>query len=119
MEASRGVDLLVSEAESHHVQAIIADEAAASGATGLATVLRDTLDYHLNPVQAARMANEAGVRELVYTHIAPPIPMKVMEGAWLRGVAQVRKQGTRVGHDGMLITLPADSTVIRFGEVGN
>jgi ribonuclease Z len=85
-------------------------------------VLRDTTDYHLTPVQAAQLANEAGVRELVFTHIAPPIPWRALpfdfiEVPWLRGVREVRRSGVRLGHDGMLITIPADGSAVQFSRL--
>ncbi|MFM8480055.1 MAG: MBL fold metallo-hydrolase [Gammaproteobacteria bacterium] len=115
--ATRGADVLVSEAESHHLQNLVADQAAAMGARNLARVLRDTTDYHIDPLQAARLANEAGVRELVYTHIAPPIVAKPLEIPWLRGVSEIRAQGVRLGRDGMLITVPLDGGPIRFDQL--
>lgn len=115
-EATRGADVLVSEAESHHLLNLLADQAAVLGARELATVLRDTTDYHIDPLQAARLANEAGVRELVYTHIAPPIVAKPLEIPWLRGVGEIRAQGVRLGRDGMLITVPVDDGPVRFDQ---
>ena len=115
--AARGADLMVSEAESHALLDIVAGEIAATGDARLAGVLRDTTDYHLTPVQAAQMANEAGVRELVYTHIAPPIPARPMQVPWLRGVREVRPEGVRLGRDGMLITIPLDGGRIVFDEL--
>lgn len=115
--AARGADLLVSEAESHELLELLAREVAATGDGALAGVLRDTTSYHLTPVQAARMADEAGVRELVFTHIAPPLLARPMEIPWLRGVRSVRPQGVRIGHDGMLATIPLDGGPVRFGRL--
>lgn len=115
--AARGADVLVSEAESHHLQNLIAAQAESMGARTLADVLRDTTSYHITPVQAAQMANESGVRELVYTHIAPPIVKKALEVPWLRGVHDVRPEGVRLGHDGMVITIPLDGGPIKFSQL--
>ena len=115
--AARGADLMVSEAESHALLEIVAGEIAATGDARLAGVLRDTTNYHLTPVQAAQMANEAGVRELVYTHIAPPLVARPMEIPWLRGVREVRPEGVRLGRDGMLITIPLGGGRIGFDEL--
>ena len=121
-DAARGADVLVSEAESHHLLGIVAGEMDAAGATRLAGVLRDTADYHLSPVQAARLAEAAGVRELVYTHIAPPVPWRALpfdliELPWLRGVREVRRKGVRLGEDGLLITIPVDGGPVRFDRL--
>ena len=120
--AARGADVLVSEAESHHLLGLVSGEMEAAGAARLAGVLRDTADYHLSPVQAARLAEAAGVRELVYTHIAPPIPWRALpfdfiELPWLRGVREVRPKGVRLGEDGLLITVPVDGGPVRFSRL--
>jgi ribonuclease Z len=117
VRAAKGADVLVSEAQAHHLQDIMAGEADAIGQTTLASVLKDTSRYHINPVEAARLANQAGVRELVYTHVAPPLVFGLLKTPWLRGVADVRSQGVTIGRDGMLITIPLDGGAIRFDQL--
>jgi ribonuclease Z len=117
VRAAKGADVLISEAQAHHLQAITASEAEAVGQTTLAGVLRDTSQYHISPVEAAQMANEAGVRELVYTHIAPPLISPFLKTPWLRGVAKVRNRGVTLGRDGMLITIPLDGDAVRFSRL--
>lgn len=116
-EAARGADVLISEAQSHRMQDIFAEEADGLGQASLASVLRDTSSYHIDPVEAAQLANEAGVRDLVYTHIAPPIVMPLLRTPWLRGVRDVRPEGVRIGHDGLMITIPADGGTIRYSRL--
>lgn len=115
--AARGADVLVSEAQAHHLQDLMAMEAEAIGQTTLASVLKDTSRYHINPVEAARLANRAGVRELVYTHIAPPLVFGLLRTPWLRGVDEERPDGVTIGRDGMLITIPLDGSAIRFDQL--
>jgi ribonuclease Z len=115
--AAKGADVLVSEAQAHHLQDLMANEAEAIGQTTLASVLKDTSRYHINPVEAARMANRAGVRELVYTHIAPPLVFGLLKTPWLRGVSKERPKGVTIGRDGMLITIPLDGSAIRFDQL--
>ena len=115
--AARGADVLVSEAQAHHLQDLMANEAEAIGQKTLASVLKDTSRYHINPVEAARLANRAGVRELVYTHIAPPLVFGLLKTPWLRGVSKERPDGVTIGRDGMLITIPLDGSAIRFDQL--
>lgn len=117
VRAAKGADVLVSEAQAHHLQNIMAREAGAIGQTTLASVLKDTSRYHINPVEAARLANQAGVRELVYTHVAPPLVFGLLKTPWLRGVADERDQGVTIGRDGMLITIPLDGGAVRFDQL--
>jgi ribonuclease Z len=112
--AAKGVDLLVSEAQSYTMQDIIAAEAEAVGQSTLGRVLRDTRDYHINPVDAARMANEAGARMLLYTHVAPALVNPLLKAPWLRGVEAVRPKGVQIGEDGLVATIPSDGGKIRW-----
>ncbi len=64
--AANGADVLVSEARAHHLLDLMAHEAEAIGQKTHASVLKDTSRYQINLVEAARLANRAGVHELVY-----------------------------------------------------
>ena len=75
-------------------------------------ILRDVLDYHASPVEAAESANEAGAGLLVFTHIVPPLPNRIIERVFLRGVDDIRPEGVMLGYDGLHIALPAGSAVI-------
>ncbi len=77
--------------------------------------MADIPDYHTTPVQAAEVANEAGVRLLVMYHLNPPPPNPLVEKVFLRGVAEVRPEGWLLGDDGTLVTLPAASHEVQVG----
>ena len=74
--------------------------------------MHDIPDYHSAPVDAARIANEAGVKRLVFTHMLPPLPNMVARRLFLNGVSAVRPRGVEIGHDGLLIRLPGNSSDI-------
>ncbi len=44
--------------------------------------MRDTLDYHSSPEEAAKTAAKAGIDTLIYTHYVPPMPMSGTEDDW-------------------------------------
>jgi ribonuclease Z len=44
--------------------------------------IKDTLDYHSSPEEAARSAARGGVGTLVFTHYVPPIPTGGTGGDW-------------------------------------
>jgi ribonuclease Z len=115
--AALNTDLLICEGQASHLQDIVATQADELGQNALAQVLRDTKTYHITPVQAAQMANEAKARMLVYTHIAPPIVSPVIIPPWLRGVKAVRPGDTKIGYDGMVITVPVDGGAISFTKL--
>jgi ribonuclease Z len=115
--AARGADVLVHEAQDNHLIAIIGEAAAAIGRDRAAKIMHDIQSYHTTPVQAAEVANEAGVRLLVFTHLNPPPPNRLVEQVFLRGVADVRPTGWVLGNDGLLVELPADSDTITVRTV--
>jgi hypothetical protein len=51
----------------------------------------------------------------VFTHLTPPPPVKMMEPVFVRGVAEVRRQGWTLAEDGTLVELEAgrDEITIR------
>ncbi len=111
--AATGADVLVHEGLSPDLVAIQRKAALAHGRSNLAAIFQDILSYHTTPEQAAREAERAHVRYLLFTHIIPPLPMRALEGPWL-GKARSLFHGTiRVGHDGDFLSLPAGTTEIR------
>jgi ribonuclease Z len=108
VEAARGADLLIHEAQANHMVAKMEKAAARAGNPTTAKIFADIPSYHTTPEEAARAANEAGARMLVLTHLTPapdnPMAMRI----FMRGVSKVRPQGVRVAEDRILVRLPAD-----------
>ncbi|MBU6165719.1 MAG: MBL fold metallo-hydrolase [Alphaproteobacteria bacterium] len=116
-QAARGADLLIHEALQPGLVAGITRGLAASGQARTAQITRDILNYHTTPEQAADLAARAGVRELVLTHIAPPLPSRLFHPAFL-GDAPSRFAGPiRLADDGLRLFLPAGSTRIEAGKL--
>jgi ribonuclease Z len=105
-EAARGADVLVHEAQANHLVAAIGKAARDTGNERIARIMADIPDYHSTPVQAAEVANEAGVRLLALYHLTPPPPIAALERIYTRGVAEVRPDGWVLADDGMLIEVP-------------
>jgi ribonuclease Z len=116
--ATQGADVLVHEAQANHLIAMIGDAAATYGQERVAKIMHDIPSYHTSPVQAAEIANQAGVRLLVLYHLNPPPPSRAVEQVFVRGVADVRPNGWVLGNDGLLVELPADSDTVTVGNVG-
>ena len=115
--AAHGADVLVHEAQDNHLIAMIGKAATAVGRDRAAKIMHDIPSYHTTPVQAAEVANAAGVRLLVFTHLNPPPPNRLVEQVFVRGVADVRPTGWVLGDDGLLVELPADSDTITIRTV--
>jgi ribonuclease Z len=96
---------------------ILHDAFVATGHMRPAKVMHDIPSYHTSPVDAARIANEAHAKLLVYTHIIPMLPNALAERAFLRGVDDVRPDGVVLGHDGLIFRLPAGSDAIERDDL--
>jgi len=109
---ARGVDLLVHEALSEELMAVLERSAASVGRPRLKKIFNDILNYHTTPEQAAEVARDAGVRFLLLNHIVPALPVPGMEAAFLGKAPDIYDGPIRVGMDGDFISLPAGSTGI-------
>lgn len=110
--AANGADLLVHEALQPKLVTLLTVALDAKGLKNTAQITRDIINYHTTPEQAAESAREAGVKQLVLSHIVPAIPSRFFYPAFL-GDAPKRFGGPiTVGEDGMMFSLPAGSKVI-------
>lgn len=112
--AAKGADVLVHEALAPNLVAIQNRAAAKHGRTNLAAITHDILSYHTAPEDAARIAERAGARYLLLTHIIPPLPIRALEGPFLGDSRKLYSGQLRVGHDGDLISLPAGGDEIGY-----
>ena len=110
--AAKGTDVLVHEALSPRMVGELGAALASQGQWRSAKIMHDIPGYHTSPVDAARIANEASAKLLVYTHLLPVLPNGPPERLFLRGVYDVRPNGVIVGKDGLLIRLTEGSTKI-------
>jgi ribonuclease Z len=106
---AKGADLLVHEALGFDLMERISDVVGEAGRPRMSKLARDVLDYHTSPAQAKQMADEAGVRLLVFTHIVPPLRNAVVERMFTRGVDM---HDVVVGDDGMHFVLAAGGDAI-------
>lgn len=107
--AARGSDVLVHEAQSQHLVSLIQQSAASTGNVRLGQIMGDIQAYHTDPIDAARIANDAHVRLLVFTHLNPPPSNPLTYSMFYRGLNRVRSTDWISGVDGTFITLPPDS----------
>jgi len=73
-----------------------------------AKIMTDIPDYHLTPVQAAEVAQAAGVKKLVFYHVVPPLTNWLLKRMYLEGVADIYGGDIVVGEDGMTFVLEAN-----------
>jgi len=115
--AAQHADVLFHEAQANHLIAMIGEAAAAAGRPRAAKIMADIPSYHTTPVEAAEIANDAGVRLLVLYHLNPPPPSRLVESIFARGVADTRHGDWRLGNDGLLVELPKGSDRIAVRQL--
>ncbi|MFI5316615.1 MAG: MBL fold metallo-hydrolase [Myxococcota bacterium] len=115
--AAKGADLLVHEAQANHLVAMIGEAAARANRPRIAKVMADIPSYHTSPVEAAEVANAAGVKLLVMYHLTPSPRFGLMERAFVRGVSEVRPDHWLLADDGLLVELPASSAEVKVRQL--
>lgn len=116
VENAQGADVLVSESIANNLIALGARQAQAQNNPRAAKILSDIPDYHASPVEAAEMANAAGVSLLVFTHHIPSA--QVSSPLYFAGVNDVRPADQWVaGYDGFRIDLPEGSGEVFQSEL--
>ena len=107
-EHASGADILAHEGLQPALVTLINEKAAASGRETIAAIASDILDYHATPEEAAEIAKEAGVRHLVFYHMIPPLPSKLLYAAYLGDASAQFDGAITISEDGMIFSLPAN-----------
>ena len=116
-EASKGVDVMVHEAQSEAMTRQLSQALKGMGNARTSSMMADTLSYHATPVEAADLARAAGAKRLVLYHLTQAgLPIFTPE-AFTRGMDDGGPLDWRLAKDGMTIDLPSGSDEIRFGQL--
>jgi ribonuclease Z len=111
-----GVDLLVHEALSPRLVGLLEEGARKAGRDKLAQIMRDILNYHTTPEEAAGIAERAKVKALLLYHIVPPLPISALEGPFLDNAREIYSGPLHVGTDGDFVSMPAGGSDIVFSN---
>lgn len=109
--ASKDVDLLVHEVLE---KKIIATMSKSLGERDLARQSRlalDVLDYHTSPQDAVRLAREANVGTLVFTHLVPPVPGFMARRIFLSDLGDQGDTEVVLGADGLHFRIAPDGSI--------
>lgn len=104
-EHCKNADILFSEAISYEMLNNTIEGLKRINLTRPAKILKDIQDYHMEPIVAARVAKEAGVKKLVYVHITPQLTNKATEDLYLKGTSDIFNGEIILGKDRMKFKL--------------
>lgn len=113
---ARGADVLFHEALNTRMVALMNENAGLTNSPSLGQVTEDIPSYHSSPEDAAKIAAAAGVKQLVYYHIIPPLPSPIVKNLFLGDANQYFSGPITMGEDGLLVFLPANSTRIEISN---
>jgi ribonuclease Z len=100
LDAAAGADMLVCEAMNAEMFQSRIAMARAAGMTREADLLDDVPSYHIDTHSIARLARDAGVGEVVLSHIIPPISTEASQVAeFTSGMGDIYTGSIRVAHD--------------------
>lgn len=116
VQASKGVDLMLHEALNKEMIAALGAKLAERGQANAAQIMTDIQGYHASPEDAARAAKEAGAGALVLYHLVPPLPAKLIEPMFLGDAPKVFTGPLKIGHDGMIVSLPTGGKDVQFSK---
>jgi ribonuclease Z len=111
-----GADVLVSEAL-HHEMSTMVSEATRDIENNASIVAEDIKDYHITPEQAGIVAQEAGISQLLITHILPPVPVDFLTDWFLADTREVYDGDIHMANDGTLIKMPVNSDDITIVDL--
>ncbi|HTB14646.1 MAG TPA: MBL fold metallo-hydrolase [Bryobacteraceae bacterium] len=114
---AHGCDLLFHEGLQTAMVTMMQDAAVRNGRAGAAKILADIPSYHTTPEDAARIAQSAGVRYLMFYHTIPPLPFAYLNAAFLGDAPKIFRGPITVGKDGMMLSLVPGSTTVTMREL--
>jgi ribonuclease Z len=112
-----GADVLFHEGLQTAMVSVLRDSALRNGRPAAAQILADIPSYHTTPEDAARIAQQAGVRYLMFYHTIPPLPSAYLNSAFLGDSPKLFKGPIMIGKDGMLLSLAPGTTTIILREL--
>lgn len=102
---AKGADLLIHEALASELTAHAVEGATQLGMTRLAKLASDIPGYHTTPREAGEVAKEAGVAQLVLTHLVPPPSNFIARRAFTGPASEAFDGEVTLGEDGMRFAL--------------
>lgn len=116
-KAATGADVIFHEGLQVTLVKELEDGANRNGRPTMAKIAHDIPSYHTRPEDAAKLATQAGVKQLVFYHTIPPLPVSYLNAAFLGDAPSLFKGPITVSTDGLVVSLPAHSTEIRQRNV--
>lgn len=113
----KNIDLLVHDAVSPTLMKNYEEGALKSGMSNVADIFSAVSLQHATPENAASTALETNAKYLLLTGITPPLQLPGSEGIFLGKASEIYKGPIKVGADGDLITMPANTKIFEYKNI--
>jgi ribonuclease Z len=114
---AHGVDVLFHEGLQTTMVSMIQDTMARANRTTAAKIMHDIPSYHTTPEDAARIAQQAGVRQLIFYHMIPALPSAYLNAAFLGDAPKIFSGPITVSKDGTMVSLTPGNTRVTMREL--
>jgi ribonuclease Z len=106
VDAARNADVLICEAVHVGMMRDRINFLRGAGNVRNAEMLEEAVEYHASTLHVAEMARDAGVRQLVLSHLIPPIPNDgPLVEQYVEGMSAIYDGPVVVGRDMQKLTL--------------
>ena len=114
---AHGVDVLFHEGLQTTMVSAMGDILTRANRTTAAKIMHDIPSYHTTPEDAARIAQQAGVRQLIFYHTIPALPIAYLNPAFLGDAPKIFNGPITVGKDGTRVRLTMVNTSVTRREL--
>jgi ribonuclease Z len=115
--AARGAEVLFQDGLQTALVSEMHDAALSNGRPALAKIMSDIPNYHSTPEDGARLAQEAGVKQLIFYHVVPPLPFSYFNAAFLGDAPRLFEGPITVGKDGLFVSLPTGTADVKLRQL--
>ena len=109
-KAAAGADILFHDALARAVLNTMIDAAAAAGQQRAKKIITDVIDYHADATKLQQLADDAGIRMLLFYHLVPSLENPIIEAFFARNLSG----DSRIAEDLMVVELPINSDTIKI-----
>lgn len=114
--AAKGVDVMFHEALNPKMIRAMQVQLEKRGRADSARIMADIPGYHASPEDAARAAATAGAKSLVFYHMVPAPPAKLIERLFVGDAPKLFNGDLRLARDGMIVSLPTGGQAVNYSS---
>ncbi|HIG60449.1 MAG TPA: MBL fold metallo-hydrolase [Gammaproteobacteria bacterium] len=109
-KVATGADILFHDALARPILNTMIDAAEAAGQQRVKKIITDVIDYHADATKLQQLADDAGIRMLLFYHLVPSLDNPIIEAFFERSLSG----NSRIAEDLMVIELPINSDIIKI-----